>query len=198
MRDQLLGHLNDFCEHKHSPSQSSPPLYFQLFSLSLFVFDFLDLPDVMPEVGDACSLIWCFLTLNLPLQKRSSVHKNALVALSNDLSPAEYSLEKSIFNGNKKTTTLSKWHFSCGYMINEAIQTNLPSWSWVLKKPLRSPSNSLQESIQVFCEGTCTMRLIRFSAQGLGKNVPVNVNTLLAEWSIFCLQLQFIYLRFYH
>lgn len=57
VRDQLLGHLNDFCEHKHSPGQSAPRSYFQLFSLSLFVFDFLDLPDVMPEVGHACSLI---------------------------------------------------------------------------------------------------------------------------------------------
>lgn len=98
----------------------------------------------------------------------------------------------------KKTTTLSKCHFSCGYVINDPIQTNLPSWSWVLTKPLRSPSckSRFKFSAKRRAPCDCSAFLLRAWEMYENKdvdvfqNVPVNVNTSLTERSIFCLQLQ--------
>lgn len=141
-------------QRTNTPSDNAGPRdklhWCNIFNFSLpFCFYFLDLPDVMPEVREACSLI--LFLFHHPSTKKVQCSQKCP---HNTVRYKTTFYQWNIVWGNsfstviKKTTTTSKWHFSCGYEINDPIQTNLPSWSWVLTKALTSPQKSLQRLIQ--------------------------------------------------
>lgn len=133
MRVQLFSRQNELTHPGPKQGEGSNPTAVIFLTSSKLCFYFFDLPDVMPEVGEARSLILFYVTSPLCKKKK----KRGLVLTKkwphNSVRHKTTFDQQNIVCGNpfstviKKTTTTSKWHFSCGYEINDPIQTNLPS-----------------------------------------------------------------------